>query len=68
MRHDPPGNTLMPARLARHWKAQLLILVAALALALCLSLLATTPPYYRHVSLAAHDAFTAASALPDAGA
>lgn len=68
MRHDPPGNTLMPARLARHWKAQLLILAAALALALCLSLLATTPPYYRHVSLAAHDAFTAASALPDAGA
>ena len=56
MRHDPTSDILMPRRLAKHWKAQLLILVSALILAVFLSLLATTPTYYRHVSLAAHDA------------
>ena len=61
MRHDPTSDILMPLRLARHWKAQLLILVSALILAVFLSLLATTPTYYRHVSLAAHAAVAAAA-------
>ena len=66
MRQNKTRDTLTPTRLARHWQAQLLNLAGALVLAVFLSLLATTPTYYRHVSLAAHDAFLATpSAAPD---
>ena len=43
-----------------------MILVGAVILSIFLSLLATTPTYYRHVSLAAHDAdFSSRGALND---
>ena len=63
MRHTQMRDTLMPRRTARHWPAQLLIFAGAVILAIFLSLLATTPTYYRHVSLAAHDA---SLVIPDA--
>jgi len=64
MRHHQTRDTLMPRQLARHWQAQLLILAGALVLAVFLSLLATTPSYYRHVSLTAHDVLLATTVAP----
>ena len=66
MRQHPTRDSLIKGHLAHHWRAQLLILAGALILSVFLSLLATTPTYYRHVSLAAHDAdFSAQDALND---
>lgn len=63
MRHHPTRDSLMHRRPSRHWQAPLLTFAGALILSIFLSLLATTPTYYRHVSLAAHDALPVA---PDA--
>ena len=66
MRQHPTRDSLIKGHLAHHWRAQLLILAGALILSVFLSLLATTPTYYRHVSLAAHDAdISAQGALND---
>jgi len=51
--------------LAAHPGINLVILAAALVPALLISLLATTPAYYRQVSIAAHDAYLAGRATPD---
>jgi len=63
MRHHPTRDSLMHRRPSRRWQAPLLTFAGALILSIFLSLLATTPTYYRHVSLAAHDALPVA---PDA--
>ena len=65
MRQHQKHGTLMPPRLARHWHAQLMILAGTLVVAVFLSLLATTPSLYRHVSLAAHEARLAVPVTPD---